>query len=184
MKKYFIILLTTVNSIAFAQSRSVNKSIEDDGKSMSIHFSGTIDGQTIRYDHTFDLSFLDKSEQMALKEKVMDSLDLSFPPAPKSPIAPLFSEEEREPGISRRVPKKTITESTENAKTENCDQTQPFSKQIKYTTEGQMYMHYQFVKNGEDFEYERTLNANGKSEKERQQIITETEQEIGFSIDK
>lgn len=180
MKKYFIVVLTTVNSIAFGQSRSVNKSIEDDGKSMSIHISGSIDGQTITYDHTFDLSFLDKSERMALKEKVLDSLDLSFPPAPKSPIAPLF-EEVSEPVISKS--KSKVIEKTEHTETV-CDKKQPFSKQIKYNAEGQMYMHYQFVKNGEDFEYERTLNANGKSEKERQQIIAETEQEIGFSTDK
>lgn len=182
MKKYFIILLITVNSIAFGQSRSVSKSVEDDGKSMSIHISGTIDGQTIKYDHTFDLSLLDKSERMALKEKVLDSLDLSFPPVPKSPVAPLFDNEE--PAISKTMAEKRITEKAENKETKISDKKQPFSKQIKYDTEGQMYMHYQFVKNGEDFEYERTLNASGKSEKERQSIITETEQEIGFSIDK
>lgn len=182
MKKYFIILLTTINSIAFGQWRSVNKSIEDDGKSMSIHISGTIDGKTIKYDHTFDLSFLDKSERMALKEKVLGSMDLSFPAAPKSPIAPLL-DEESEPEISEKLDGEII-EITENTQTEICDKKQPFSKQIKYNAEGQMYMHYQFVKNGEDFEYEKTLNANGKSEKERQRIIAETEQEIGFSTDK
>ncbi|GLU51728.1 hypothetical protein Dfri01_11890 [Dyadobacter frigoris] len=182
MKKYFIILLTTVNSIAFGQSRSVSKSIEDDGKSMSIHISGTIDGQTITYDHTFDLSFLAKSERMALKEEVLDSLDLSFPPAPKSPMTPLF-DEEPEPEIYKKHENR-VTERTENTQIEICDKKQPFSKQIKYNAEGQMYMHYQFVKNGEDFDYERTLNANGKSERERQRIIAETEQEIGFSTDK
>ena len=183
MKKYFIILLTTINSIAFGQSRSVSKSIEDDGKSVSIHISGTIDGQTIKYDHTFDLSFLDKSERLALKEKVIDSLDLSFPPAPEPPIPPLFSDEDPEEEVSTADIENIETEKTEHTEM-ICDKKRPFSKQIKYNSEGQMYMHYQFVKNGEDFEYERTLNANGKSESERQRIIEETEQEIGFSIDK
>ncbi|MBE9460920.1 hypothetical protein ACFP1I_19710 [Dyadobacter subterraneus] len=183
MKNYFIILLTTINSIAFGQSRSVSRSIEDDGKSVSIHISGTIDGQTIKYDHTFDLSFLDKSERLALKEKVLDSLDLSFPPPPEPPIPPLFSDEDPEEEVSKADDETVEIEKTEHTETV-CDKKQPFSKQIKYNAEGQMYMHYQFVKNGEDFEYERTLNANGKSESERQRIIAETEQEIGFSIDK
>jgi hypothetical protein len=180
MKKQLIILFTACNSIAFGQSRSINKTIQDDGKSMSIHISGTIDGRDISYDHTFDLSFLDRSERLTLKDNVLDFLDLSFSPIPESPVAPLTSEEGTEPVPAIRERKIIAAIKPEITRKQNV-QTQPFSKEVKYNAQGEMYLHYKFVKNGEDFEYERTLNVSNKSEKERLHIITETEQEIGFS---
>ena len=181
MKKIFIILFTACNSMVFGQSRSISKSIHDDGKSMSIHFSGTVDGQTINYDQTFDLSFLDKSEQLALKENILDSLDLSFAPVLESPIALLLLEDEPEPVIPVKVPKVSVSKELNNVQSQKADKKQCVFKEVKYNSEGEMYLHYKFVKNGEDFEYERTLNVTGKSEKERQRIMMETEQEVGIS---
>ena len=166
--------------MVFGQSRSITKSVHDDGKSMSIHFSGTIDGQTIKYDHTFDLSSLDMSEQLALKENILDSLDLSFPPVPETPIALIYLRDEAEPVMHKKAPEVSVSKEISNVQSQNAGKKQSVLKEVKYNSEGEMYLHYKFVKSGEDFEYERTLNVRGKSETERQRIIMETEQEIGF----
>jgi hypothetical protein len=178
MKKYLIFLFTACSATVFGQGLSVSKDVQEEGKSISLHLSGTIDGRIINYDHTFDLSFLDKPQRFALNENKADSLDLSLSPVPE---APSFSGDGPELVIPEKAPKRCLLKQ-ENDRNQDVDGKQGFFKEVRYNAEGEMYLHYHFVRNGEDFEYEKTLNAKGKSEKDRQQIISETEQEIGLSL--
>jgi hypothetical protein len=182
MKKYLIFLFTACSATAFGQGLSVSKDVEEEGKSISLHFSGTIDGQIIKYDHTFDLSFLDKPQRLALTENRTDSLDLAFPPVPDAPDVPWFSGDGSELMMPEKAPKFSFSKPQENEQNQDVDGKRGFFKEVRYNAEGEMYLHYHFVKNGEDFEYERTLSVKGKSEKDRQQIISETEQELGLSL--
>lgn len=54
-------------------------------------------------------------------------------------------------------------------------------KYVSYNDEsGALFLKYEFVKNNEEFIYEKSVNATGKSKEERQQIILEFENEIEF----
>ncbi|KAA6430420.1 hypothetical protein FEM33_25810 [Dyadobacter flavalbus] len=70
-----------------------------------------------------------------------------------------------------------------------CIYTQPyaaeeageFKKYVSYNDDsGVLFLKYEFVKNKEEFIYEKTVNAAGKSKEERKQIILEFEDEIAF----
>ncbi|GGC01135.1 hypothetical protein [Dyadobacter sediminis] len=56
-----------------------------------------------------------------------------------------------------------------------------FKKYVRYNDDsGVLFLKYEFVKNSEEFIYEKTINAVGKSKEERKQIILEFEDEIAF----
>lgn len=177
MKKFLTLILALGNFIAFGQSRNISKSIQDDGRLVSVHVSGTVDGRNIAYDHTFDVSGMSKSERMALKDKVMESLDLSAPTTPEAPLAPEVmipldpvSKKEKPASASRET------------KSELIGGMVPYTKEVRYNHEaGEMFMRYKYERDGEQFEYERTLNVKGKSQAERQKIIKATESELGLS---
>lgn len=48
------------------------------------------------------------------------------------------------------------------------------------TTAGRLKIRYEYLLNGEEFVYERTINTHGKTKKEIQKLIDETERELGI----
>ncbi|MDQ6478301.1 hypothetical protein [Dyadobacter sp. LHD-138] len=199
MKKYIILLLSVTNTMAFAQSRIVCKSVQDDNNALSVHISGTVDGQNIDINHKFDLSMIDRSLRFAFKEKIIDSLDIYIPdgleqpeqPAkPKAPKAvkprkPLTTKPDIDPieNVDTVGEDSDVVSSSNDYKTQPTYGKQPFNKEIRYSSDcGELFMRYKYVKDGEEYEYERTVNAKGKSEKERLRIIEETERELGLSL--
>ena len=199
MKKYIILLLSVTNTMAFAQSRIVCKSVQDDNNALSVQISGTVDGQNIDINHKFDLSMIDKSLCFALKEKIIDSLDIYMPDGLERPEQPVKPKVPKAVKPHNSLTTKPDIDSEENAdpvgddsdvvfssndyKTQPTYEKQPFNKEIKYSSDcGELFMRYKYVKDGEEYEYERTVNARGKSEKERLLIIEETERELGLSL--
>ncbi|TLV00999.1 hypothetical protein [Dyadobacter luticola] len=56
-----------------------------------------------------------------------------------------------------------------------------FSKQVKISSESnEMFLRYRFVKNDEEFIFEKTVNIADKSESQRKRIIEDFEKEIGL----
>jgi hypothetical protein len=56
-----------------------------------------------------------------------------------------------------------------------------YKKYVSYNDDsGALFLKYEFVKNNEEFIYEKSVNATGKSKEERRQIILEFEDEIAF----
>jgi hypothetical protein len=50
---------------------------------------------------------------------------------------------------------------------------------VKYNPDtGEMFLQYHFLKNNEEYIFEKTVNAGDKSERERQTIIDKFEREI------
>lgn len=199
MKKYIILLLSVTNTMAFAQSRIVCKSVQDDNNALSVHISGTVDGQNIDINHKFDLSMIDKSLRFAFKEKIIDSLDIYIldgferpeqpvkPKAPKAvkPRKPLIPKPDidSDENVDPVGEDNDVVSSSNDYKAQPTYGKQPFNKEIKYSSDcGELFMRYKYVKDGEEYEYERTVNAKGKSEKERLRIIEETERELGLSL--
>lgn len=88
--KFFLSLCVLGASLsAMAQtnsSASVNTTINDDGKTMSIQVTGERNGKSIRYNRAFDVAKLKPAEKEAMKNRILDSLGVGeAPPAPPKP---------------------------------------------------------------------------------------------------
>lgn len=84
MKTLVTALLALSTSLVMAQhNNSISRSINDDGKTLSIRINGTVDDKPIDYDRTFDVSGLNKDERNALREHILDSLHVSMPEPPR-----------------------------------------------------------------------------------------------------
>ena len=191
MKKYIILFLAVGNSCAFGQSKTVHKSIVSDGNALSIHVSGSIDGEDFDFDHTFDISSFDKIAKLVFKDKILDSMDVIVSEIPGQPSIPKVPKTPKHPKAQRpaTVPKPDVTNEPEEVTTSDNQyrihrsaEKKPFSKEVKYNSEcGELFLRYKYEKDGEEYEYERTINAKNKSESERRHIIEETERELGLT---
>jgi hypothetical protein len=195
MKKILTILLAGVSTMAIAQKRAyLSRSVDDDGKKLSIKVSGTIDGKDIDVSKSFDVEGMSNEDREALREQVLSSIaegnldlpgpkvpckvsvsvDLSKPPVPPAPDSPepmAFS--------SNEVNAEMISSGKGFIKEPVSNDPKGFSKQVRYNSEtGEMFIKYRFMKNGEEYIYEKTVNAADKSEKQRSQIVEKFESEI------
>ena len=195
MKKYIILLLAVGNSVAFGQSKTIQKCITNDGKALSIHVSGNVDGEDFDFDHTFDLSSLDKIARLVFKDNLLNSIDRSVSEMqeqstiPKAPRAPKAARPVRAPKPAAVPEAQVLSDgsdeenSVDQYENRRPAEIQSFSKEVKYNSEcGELFMRYKYEKDGEEYEYERTINAKNKTESERMHIIEETEKELGLTI--
>ena len=189
MKKILTILLAGVSTLAIAQKRNhLSRSIDDDGTKLSIRVTGTIDGKGIDFEKSFDVEELTKEERMALRDKVLDSIeagniDLPSPPEPKSvsPPTPPAPAEPLEPVIysSNDAKAHIWISDNNNEKTSTVAGENGYTKQVRFNPEsGELFLKYKFIKRNEEFIYEKTVSASDKSEEERQDIIDDFETEI------
>ena len=184
MKKVLTIVLAGVSTLAFAQKKmDLSRSIDDDGKQLSISVHGTVDGKRIDYEKTFSVADLNNEERNNLTERILDSLGLekieapSPPPqAPQPPRPPVhFSAN----GADHHEP--VMVWEDESEQTNAVNHSKPLAKEVKYNSEsGELFMHYQFMKNGEEFIFEKTVNATQMTVKQRENIIKDFEKEIAL----
>ncbi|WP_338875203.1 hypothetical protein WBJ53_06225 [Spirosoma sp. SC4-14] len=193
MKTFVTAILVLSSSFVFAQKRnSINRNINDDGKTLSIRVNGIVDGQTIDYDRTFDVSDLSKTERDALRHRILDSLNVGTPDPPRPPRAPAAPREPRAPRPPRepRLHSESITMLSSDNVGESVNGADhvamavggknPYTKEVRYNANsGQLYLRYRFQRDGEDITYERKIDAHNKSKEERQRLIEGIEKEIG-----
>jgi len=186
MKKVLTIVLAGVSTLAFAQKKTdLSRSIDDDGKKLSISVHGTVDGKRIDYDKTFSVADLNKQERNDLANRILDSLELEKIEAPSPPRSPQAPHAPKPPvhfsadGADHHAP--VMVWEDENEQTNTDEQTKPLAKEIKFNSEsGELFMRYQFTKNGEEFIFEKTVNTSQKSAKQRENIIRDFEKEIAL----
>lgn len=186
MKKVLTVVLAGVSTLAFAQKKmDLSRSIDDDGKQLSISVHGTVDGKRIDYDKTFSVADLNKEERSDLTDRILDSLGLekieapSPPRPPQAPQAPAPPVHFSADGADNHA--LVMVWEDENEQINAVDHTKPLAKEIKFDSEsGELFMRYQFVKNGEEFIFEKTVNASQKSSKQRENIIRDFEKEIAL----
>jgi hypothetical protein len=193
MKKLLTIFLAAASTVAVAQKAHLSKSIDDDGTTMSIRVTGTINGKEVDYAKTFDVSDMTREERAALRDEVFASLGagkLEAPAAPSAPSAPaapsappsppapsavmVYSSASPEAGVfySDGTDSKTDPETTGE---------KGYSKQVKYdSATGEMFLRYRFIRNNEEFIFEKTADVAGKTEAQRRNIIEKFETEIGL----
>ncbi len=218
MKKILTILLAGVSTLAIAQKRAyLSRSIDDDGKKLSIKVSGTLDGKDVDINKTFDVEGMSQEEREGLRDKVLSSIaegNLELP-APKGvckesvAVASHSSKRKPKPPVAPAAPKPSVGEWSDNGASDEGPETmafssnevnaeivssgkgfikepaskypKDFSKHVRYNSEtGEMFIKYRFMKDGDEYIYEKTVNAAEKSEKERQRIIENFESEMGL----
>jgi hypothetical protein len=201
MKTLVTTLLALVSSLAIAQKHSsISRNINDDGKTLSIRVNGTVDGKSIDYDRSFDVSDMNQDERNALREHILDSLNVGMPEPPKPPTAPRVTlrtpavpKPPRSPHVYNGNSTVIITDgdnpmvyasgSGDERQVTAVSGKNPYTKEVKYNSEtGQLYVRYRFQKDGEEVNYERTINTQDKSQKDRQRIVEGIEKEIGVPV--
>ncbi|CAG5003533.1 hypothetical protein DYBT9275_03173 [Dyadobacter sp. CECT 9275] len=182
MKKFLTILFAGVTSLAIAQDKiELSRSIDDNGTTLRISIKGTLNGKRIDYQQTFDVDGMSKGERMELRERILDSLGMAKVEAPVRPVPPVPPTGTTVSISGGQEPVVSATDQFAQSYAVGGDR--PYTKQIKYNPDnGQMYMRYRFNKNDEEFSYEKTLDASGKSEDERLRIIRDFERQIGVPI--
>ncbi|UFH54236.1 hypothetical protein [Spirosoma sp. KNUC1025] len=190
MKTLCTLLLIAVSFSALAQ-RSSSKHVTTDGRQLRIRVDIEQPNRTIHYSRSFDVADMDKDDVKELEEHIVDSLDRAM------------SEETVDINVNRnyadRARKKHKEKEAEIVYTSSNDgsaessmqahassslsasDVAPSSVLVKEDKEnGRLWMQYTFEKDGEELIIERTANVIGKSEREKQAIIRETERSFGI----
>lgn len=197
MKTALTLALLGISVAAIGQERStISRSINDNGKTLRIKIDVEQSSRNIHYDQEFDASGMSKEEKESLISSIQDSLGVhvvvSPPRAPKPPTAPRggVRTPRYESGEVTVVAKGT-NQSGNRSKNEDStlpknvivapDGT-PYTKTVIEDSENKrVKLKYEYKLDSEEHVFERTINLQGKSESERQQIIAETERGLGLS---
>ncbi len=181
MKLILFVIASFFSVAVIAQKNiSIDHSINDDGKKLSIKIKGSADGKPIDYYRVFDVTGMSKAQKDALKDSVYDSLGLPSPVAPMAPLTPLTP---AAPLVVMEANSAVPVISSKSQYTElyTIGGDHPYTKEIKYNPKtGILYMKYRFIKNGEEVTREKSLDAKDKSAEERSQLIKNYEKEIGI----
>ena len=186
MKSLLVVIAGLLSLSVIAQKTiSINHSINDDGKNLSINVKGSVNGKAVDYDRTFDVSGMNKEQKDALKRSVYDSLGLPDPVAPRAPLKPHAPVPAVElvappaPPTPAALP--VISSKTPYNELYSIGGDHPYTKEIKYNPKtGVLYMKYRFIRNGEEVTVEKSVDAKDKSKEERDQLIKKFEKETGI----
>ncbi len=188
MKTLFILLLLAISFCTMAQ-RSSSKHVTTDGRQLHIRVDIEQPDQSIHYRRSFDVAGMEVSAVKALENHIIDSLDQV-----SSIIAENRTNERKREAHTRKNQRSEQTVSVWNSE-KHPDETMqanassslspgdvaPSSVLVREDKEnGRLWMQYTFQKDGEELIIERTANVVGKSEREKQAIIKETERNFGI----
>lgn len=188
MKTLFTLLLLTVGFSALAQ-RSSNKQITNDGRQLRIRVDIEQPDRSVHYRRSFDVADMDESAVKALENHIIDSLDR----ASSDDVSILGNKQKHEKQRIRKTTEEHIVYSSSSTEPQ-ADRMEanassallpsdvaPSSVQVREDKEnGRLWMQYTFQKDGEELVIERTANVVGKTEREKQAIIRETERSFGI----
>ena len=187
MKTLFTLLLLTVGFSALAQ-RSSSKHVTTDGRQLRIRIDIDQPGRSVHYNRSFNIANLESSAIKALENQIVDSLEQV-----SSDQSIVVSERKHEVRNRRKQVDEQIT-STVSDEDEADEQLEanstssltpsnvaPSSVLVREDKEnGRLWMQYTFQKDGEELIIERTANVSGKTEREKQAIIKDTERSFGI----
>ncbi|MVM38771.1 hypothetical protein GO730_16525 [Spirosoma sp. HMF3257] len=188
MKTLFTLFLLSIGFGAVAQ-RSSSKNVTTDGRELRIRVDIEQQGRSVHYSRSFDIEDMDKSEVKALETHIIDSLDRFV----DNQSNELIIDRKHEARARKRQAEMQVTsysrsdesarermEANSNSSLSPSD-VAPTSVLVKEDKEnGRLWMQYTFEKDGEELIIERTANVMGKSEREKQAIIKETERSFGI----
>ncbi|QMW03120.1 hypothetical protein [Spirosoma foliorum] len=188
MKTLFTLFLLSIGFGAVAQ-RSSSKNVTTDGRELRIRVDIEQQGRSVHYNRTFNIEDMDKSDVKALETHIIDSLDRFV----DNQANDIRLDRKHEARVSKRTSEVRVTsyshsdESSSDRMEANSSsslspsEVAPTSVLVKEDKEnGRLWMQYTFEKDGEELIIERTANVLGKSEREKQAIIKETERSFGI----
>ncbi len=174
MKTLLLFFGLSVGFSAMAQSSS-SREVTNDGRQLRIRVDIERAGRTMHYNRSFDISALDRQAVDALENRVLDSLS--------QVSANHRANREQHPGSDQT----NDADDADYASTANPAtalsprEIAPASVLFRDDKEtGRLWMQYIFRKDGDELVIERTVNAQGKSDRAKQAIIRATEQELGI----
>lgn len=185
MKTILTLLLLTIGFGAVAQRSSYRKEVTNDGRELRIRVDIDQPGRSIHYRRSFDVADMGEDAAKALENQVLDSLGVNEA-QPKTRVG-LYTRQKSEARQQAVVLVSNMTDCTTSASaTESVDlmalgETTPTSVLHREDKENaRLWMQYIFDKDGEEVVFERTANVAGKSDREKKQIILETERSLGI----
>ncbi|MFD2935913.1 hypothetical protein [Spirosoma flavum] len=188
MKTLFTLLLLTVGFSALAQ-RSSSKHITTDNRQLRIRVDIEQPGRSVHYSRSFDVTDMESSAVKSLENHIVDSLEQVISDD-ASVVIIEQKHEKRTVKKSRDEPIVYVSNSDEgrNERLEanstsslTPSDVAPSSVLVREDKEnGRLWMQYTFQKDGEELIIERTANVVGKTEREKQAIIKDTERSFGI----
>ena len=183
MKKILTVILASVTSLALAQEKAnLSRSIDDNGRNLSIRVSGYVNGRPIKYNRTFEVEGLDKSERTAIADRILDSLGVGkveHPLAPMPPFQATSNYNSMSVTANNSSPyKSTYSPEVNNHQTKDVAGNSPLNKEVWLDEHGFLRLRYSFTRCNEEFIYEKSTDAGEKSESEREKFIKDFEREI------
>ncbi|MFD2571042.1 hypothetical protein ACFSUS_10385 [Spirosoma soli] len=198
MKALFTLLLLAVGFSGVAQ-RSSSKEITTDGRQLRIRVDIEQPGRSVHYNRSFDVADMDESDVKELEHRIIDSLDQALSVkrrvvvvnrkrdvwTKKQPcddeVAYANAASEYATLASARAGEPTDPAETKDTASLSPSDVAPSSVLFREDKEnGRLWMQYVFQKDGEELVVERTANVVGKTEREKQAIIKETERSLGI----
>ncbi|MBD2699214.1 hypothetical protein IC229_01110 [Spirosoma sp. BT702] len=187
MKTLFTALLIAVSFGAIAQ-RSSSKHVTTDGRQLRIRVDIEDVGRSVHFNASFNVAEMEASAVKALEYRIVDSLEQA------TAAQTMVASNDPQPEISKK--KSTCTDKTaqnnfsyeftteaNSSPTFSPSDVAPASVRVQEDKEnGRLWMQYTFEKDGEELIIERTANVTGKSEREKQAIIKETERSFGIKL--
>ena len=188
MKTLFTLLLLAVSFCTVAQ-RSSSKHVTTDGRELRIRVDIDEPDRSIHYRRSFDVSGMNDRAVKALENRIIDSLDQA-----SSGVAGNAVTEQKREVHARKNQRSEQTVPVWNSEKHTDETVQanassslspadvaPSSVLVREDKEnGRLWMQYTFQKDGEELVIERTANVVGKTEREKQAIIKETERSFGI----
>lgn len=188
MKTLFILFLLSISFGAVAQ-RSSSKHITTDDRQLRIRVDIEEPGRSIHYSRSFDVVDLEAKAVKALENRIIDSLDqvaveqVENCTVERKREARTKNHQRTEQTVSVWSSADASAESVQASTTSSLSPSDiaPSSVLVREDKEnGRLWMQYTFEKDGEELVIERTANVVGKSEREKQAIIKETERSFGI----
>ena len=188
MKTLFTLFLLSIGFGAVAQ-RSSSKHITTDGRELRIRVDIEQSGNSVHYSRSFDVADMDQDAVKALENHIVDSLDRVV-----SNQATAVVIDRKYQARARKYQAETQMTSVSNSDESTHERMEanlsssfspsdvvPSSVLVREDKEnGRLWMQYTFEKDGDELIIERTANVIGKSEREKQAIIKETERSFGI----
>jgi len=192
MKTLFTLFLLSTGFGAVAQ-RSSSKHVTTDDRQLRIRVDIDQPGRSIHYSRSFDIEDMEASAVKALENRIIDSLDRAV--SDQNTVVIIDRKHENRKRKQKDEPVTYARNSEGNTYSYDYatearatptpslspSEVAPSSVLVKEDKEnGRLWMQYTFEKDGEELVIERTANVLGKSEREKQAIIRETERSFGI----
>lgn len=190
MKTLLTVFFLSLCFGAMAQ-RSSSKHVTSDGRQLHIRISMEQAGRSVHYNRSFDVTDMDADAVRALENRVVDSLNRVMTDQSTSvSIDRNYHERTRKAYKDAHTAYSSTYPESAHANAEarvsstlSPGDVTPTSVLVREDKEnGRLWMQYTFEKDGEELIIERTANVLGKTEREKQAIIKETERSFGIKL--